>query len=143
MDTGTIVSVLVVAAIALGALVLRRRRAVGDSGEDTGSALVDFGTAFPDAAVRDVVRTSDGRSTFLRLADGRTGLVMVEGRRHALQILEPGLVRVEGPAGECGLTVSFRGDEERRETFLFARPEDAAEVSLWLCASIARAGGKR
>jgi len=138
MEIGTIVSLLLLATIAVGAVFLRKRSIGSESEEDAGSVLVDFGAAFPEAAIRDVVRTADGRSTFLRLADGRTGLVRAEGRRHVLQILDAGNMHVEGPAGERGLKVAFRGSEAGDETFLFARPEDAAEVSLWLCASVAR-----
>lgn len=137
MSIGTIVFLLLVAAAALPAVLLRRRRAEAE--EDPGGALLDFGAAFPDAAVRDVVRTADGRATFLRLADGRTGLVKTDGVRQALRMIEPGDVHLEGPVGDRGLGISFTGDGVQRETFLFARPEDAAEVSLWLCTALAAA----
>lgn len=134
MDIGTIASLLVVGAIALAATVLVKRRAAG---EDPGSALLDFGAAYPDAAVRDVVRTADGKATFLRLADGRTGLVKTEGSRRALRLIEPGSVPAEGPAGEGGRGITLGGRGEAQEVFVFARAEDAAEVLLWLCTTYA------
>ncbi len=137
MNVGTIAFLLIIAAIALAAVLLRRRRADGEGEDDTGSALLQFGTSFPDAAVRDVVRTADGKATFLRLADGRTGLVRVDGLRHAMRIIEPRQVDVDGPAGDCGLRLSFRGEEDTAQTFVFTRAQDAAEVSLWLCAGFA------
>ena len=136
MNIGTIASLLLIVAIVLLAAVLVRRRATSE-GEDPGSALLDFGAAFPDAAVRDVVCTADGAATFLRLADGRTGLVRTVGARRAIRLIEPGSVRAEGPAGEGGRGIALGG--EGGEMFLFARSEDAAEVLLWLCSSYAAA----
>ena len=62
--------------IAICLLVLRinRRR---DDGivRDPGEALVEFGNAYPKEAIRGALMDKSGKTTFMRLADGKTGLI--------------------------------------------------------------------
>lgn len=117
----------------------RRRRSETRSGDagDTGLAIMDFNRAFPGEPVRDVILTKDGRNAFLRLADSRTGFLHTTGRHSLAHIVEPAFVKVEGPVDETGLTIYFLDSTCRGGRFTFARTEDAAEVMLWLCGSLA------
>lgn len=121
---------------------LRSRRGEARPSEaagDTGLAILEFGRAFPDEPVRDVILTKDGANAFLRLADGRTGFLHTTGRHALAHVIEPAFVKVEGPVDETGLTIYFLDSSHRGGRFTFARTEDAAEVMLWLCGSLAAA----
>lgn len=127
---------LLVAAVAgISILLFVSRRRGGPPTEeagDAGLAIMEFGRAFPEEPVRDIVMTADGKSAFLRLADGKMGFIHAMGRHYVTHLIPPGGVEVEGPTGECGLVVRFRQSSFRGGTFVFARPEEAAEVAVWL-----------
>jgi len=139
MDPAALIFVLVVAAAAIAAIALRKIKRRDSRSEDPGDVLVQFGSNFPDAAVRDVVRTRDGRTSFLRLADGRTGVVEAIGRRYEMRILQPLTRHVAEAGDERTLTIDFGGPKGSR-LYAFSRPEDAAELSLWLCTAMTVAG---
>lgn len=136
MSLGLVVFVVIVVIAALGAMALRRRRFGLASRHDPGPLLVEFGTAFPEEAIRDVVLTEDGETAFLRLADGRTGFVRTHGKRYTMRIIEPDGVAMEGPVGARGLSFSFKGGGGKPATYIFSKAEEAAEVSLWLCGGL-------
>ncbi|TPW29582.1 cupin domain-containing protein [Pararhizobium mangrovi] len=123
----------VIGAVAALFVYLRWQRRRVDA-FDPGETMLIFAQAFPDEAVRAVVATRNGQAVFLRLADGRTGLVETHDRRQIVRRLEPGEAFVT-PAGKDGraLTFRFSGGKGRAATFEFGLPEEAAEVSLWLC----------
>ncbi|KAJ0345144.1 hypothetical protein COL154_013972 [Colletotrichum chrysophilum] len=135
MSFASLIFIVVVAAAASAAIAVRRIRGSGERGGDSGEVLLQFGEVFPGVAVRDIVRTADAKAIFLRLSDGRIGFVDVVGRRYQMMILRPSTTRVDASGGEKSLAVDLDGADNAR-TFVFARQEDAAEVSLWLCSAL-------
>jgi len=136
--------VAVIAAIGVLLLLARRRGEPKGSDEaaDAGLAILEFGRAFPDEPVRDVIMTADGQSAFLRLADGRTGFLHAMGRHYVTHLIPPGGVEIEGRPGERSLVARFRDSSFKGGTFTFSKVEEAAEVSVWLLGSFAIAAGK-
>ena len=113
--------------------VIRRRDA--SEVRDPGEALVEFGIAYPDEAVRAVLMDKHGTTTFMRLADGKTGLTEVLGNTFVVRLIQPGDVQVDiSPDGE-GLLILFEDDSMIGGHYEFASAEDAAEVSMWICGS--------
>lgn len=136
---------LVLAAIAGIAFILVSRRSAQTAPDDVGDpglAIVEFGRAFPDEPVRGVVLTADGKSAFLRLADGKTGFMHSMGRHYVTHLVPPGSVEVEASAGERSLVVRFRECSFKGGTFVFAKTDEAAEVSVWLLGGFALAAEK-
>ncbi|MCY6380596.1 hypothetical protein [Hoeflea prorocentri] len=103
------------------------------SDDDTGAVILAFSRAYPDIAVRDVITTSDGHSSFLRLADGRVGFVEHASLHMAARLLEPRTLEVGDPSGEQIINVKFPGEAGSDGHFEFSNATEAAEVSLWLC----------
>lgn len=113
--------------------IIRRRDA--SEVRDPGEALVEFGSAYPDEAIRAVLMDKTGQTTFMRLADGKTGLAQILGNTFVIRLIQPGDVQVDiSPDGE-GLLITFEDDSMIGGRYEFASPEDAAEVSLWICGS--------
>jgi hypothetical protein len=104
--------------------------------DDAGSAIMEFGRAYPVEPIRDVILTEDRRAAFLRLADGRAGFLQVIGRHYFARLLAQDAVRVEGLEGDRGLKLAFRETTFKGGTYRFASPDLAAEVSLWLVGSL-------
>lgn len=102
--------------------------------DDTGLAILEFGRAFPEEAIRQVIATADGRTVFLRLHDGKAGCMHAHGHHYACHLIEPGTVRVESLGG-ARLSVAFANKAFEGGTFTFRSDNDAAEVSLWLLGS--------
>lgn len=100
-------------------------------GVDTGLALMQFGRAFPQEAVRQLHATANGQSLFVRLHDNKTGFIRSTDNHFACHLMEPGSVRVTG-AGAKALAIEFLKAPHHNGTFVFSSAEDAAEVSLWL-----------
>lgn len=131
---------LVAAGLVIVVLMMRRQgEGSGPSLEDTGAAIVEFGKAYPALPIRDVVMTSDRRAAFLRLADGRTGMLEASGRHFLSRLMMPGSVDVEGTEGDRALRLSFRGSRAGSAVYAFDRAEEAAEVSLWLVETLLEA----
>ncbi|MCD1264702.1 hypothetical protein B5M44_09930 [Shinella sumterensis] len=101
---------------------------------DSGLAILEFGRAFPDEAIRDVVTTANGKTVFLRLHDGKAGCMNAHGLHYTCHLIEPGTVRVES-AGPRRLSVTFANAAFEGGTFEFRNEQQAAEVSLWLLGS--------
>lgn len=119
----------------------RRERRKSDGSADAGLAILEFGRAFPDEPVRDVVLTADGKAAFLRLADGKIGFMQAMGRHYLTHLVPPGGVEVEAN-GDRSLLVRFREASFKGGTFAFSRAEEAAEVSVWLLGGFAQAADK-
>jgi hypothetical protein len=111
------------------------REAIRDSGFETGQAIMRFGKAFPEEAIREVIRTKDGDSYFLRLYGGRTGCILAYERHATCRIIEPDRVQVRSGPSSDSLTVDFFDKTDKTSVFVFRTPNDAAEVSLWLLGS--------
>lgn len=127
-----------VGCLLLAGLIFRQayRREDGQemAGEDAGLAILEFGRAFPDEAIREVITTTNGRTVFLRLHDGKAGCMNAHGHHYSCHLIEPGTVRVNS-AGPNRLTVQFANAAYEGGTFEFRDERETAEVSLWLLGS--------
>lgn len=138
-----ILAALVVFGVALVVILVRisDRRRNGEEA-DAGTAIVEFGQAFPGEAIRAVIMTADGKASFFRLAEGRTGFLQAMGRHSIARLIEPGRIRVAAEDDAPALKIDFGETAFTGGTYRFASQEDAAEVSLWLCGAFAKAGGE-
>jgi hypothetical protein len=129
---------IVIACLFLAGLIFRQRFRRDDgqerAGEDAGLAIVEFGRAFPEEAIRAVISTRDHRTVFLRLHDGKAGCMQAHGHHYACHLIEPGTVRVTG-AGPKRLSIKFANAAFDGGTYEFRDEKEAAEVSLWLLGS--------
>jgi hypothetical protein len=127
-----------IACLFLAGLIFRQsfRRDEGQemAGEDSGLAILEFGRAFPEEAIRAVISTANGRTVFLRLHDGKAGCMHAHGHHYACHLIEPGTVRVNS-AGPKRLSVQFANAAFEGGTFEFRDEKQTAEVSLWLLGS--------
>ncbi|WLR94136.1 hypothetical protein [Shinella zoogloeoides] len=128
-----------IACLLLAGLIFRqsfrnRNEAAEMAGEDAGLAIVEFGRAFPEEAIRAMISTANGRTVFLRLHDGKAGVMHAHGHHYTCHLIEPGAVRVAG-AGPKRLSVQFSNASFEGGTFEFRDEKQAAEVSLWLLGS--------
>jgi hypothetical protein len=138
MDRATIV-ILLVLLFALGLYGYRLAR--GERGEtddevDTGSAILDFARAFPGEAIRSLHMTADHEAVFVRLHDSRSGFMRNMGNHHACLLLDAKTLTVVPLASGDGLHVTFEEWPKFTGEYRFATQEEAAEVSLWLLASL-------
>ena len=120
-----------------GALVFRhvfRREDTENAEGDAGLAILEFGRAFPEEAIREVISSADGRTVFLRLHDGKAGCMQAHGHHYSCHLIEPTTVRVEN-AGPKRLSVKFANAAFEGGVFEFRDERDTAEVSLWLLGS--------
>ncbi len=104
--------------------------------EDTGSAIVTFAQAYPDVPVRDVRLTVARDAAFVRGADGAVGLVRTIGSHSIARLLQPDDIIVEQGTDNNILQLRFVGESKANEPFVFSSIQEAAEVSLWLCANM-------
>ncbi|WEX79156.1 hypothetical protein PYH37_003791 [Sinorhizobium numidicum] len=102
---------------------------------DAGSAMVEFGRAFPEEAIRALHSTIDRKAIFLRLHDGKAGFIQSHGTHYVCHVIHPGKVRVNSSATGQGLIVHFPDFAYLDNTFEFQTAAEAAEVSLWLLGS--------
>lgn len=109
---------------------------------DHGEAILEFARAYPSEAIRSVTMTMDGRASFLRLADGKTGFLQVMGRHYVARLILPGSAAVEPLEEQPGLRIEFHDSTLKGGDYVFDTTEEAAEVSLWLCDSFALASPK-
>jgi len=99
---------------------------------DAGSAIVEFGRAFPDEAIRALHSTVDRTAIFLRLHDGNAGFIQSHGTHYVCHVIQPGKVRVNTSESGRGLIVHFPDFAYLDNAFEFRTAAEAAEVSLWL-----------
>lgn len=109
------------------------------SGRDHGEVILEFARAYPGEAIRSITITKDGKASFLRLADGKTGFLQNMGRHDVARLILPGDVAVQAIDNQPGLRIEFHESTLKGGDYLFDSTEDAAEVSLWLCGSFALA----
>jgi len=102
---------------------------------DAGLAILEFGSAYPEEAIRQVLMSSDGEMVFLRLWTGRTGLMRRIGNREYCHLVDPADVRVSEASG-TSLTITFPTLKQMSGTFSFRSEKEAAEVGLWLLGSL-------
>lgn len=103
-----------------------------DSQHDTGLAILEFGRAFPNEAIRSLHQTVDGNAVFVRTHDNKAGIMRNHRRHFACHLIEPGRARVTPLPTGRGFDIEFLDAPVQNGTFIFANAEDAAEVSLWL-----------
>lgn len=104
---------------------------------DAGLAILEFGRAYPDEAIRQVLMSSDGDMVFLRLWTGRTGLMRRVGNRELCYLVNPADVRVSLQPDGKTLEILFPNMKHMSGTFPFRSEREAAEVGLWLLGSVA------
>jgi hypothetical protein len=104
----------------------------GDGSFDTGLAILEFGRAFPDEAIRSLHGTADGSAFFVRLHDNKAGLMRNRRNHYACHVIQPGRVRIVPIANSKGFTAEFLDSPTQNGTFVFKTEKVAAEVSLWL-----------
>lgn len=102
---------------------------------DPGEAIVEFGNVFPDEAVRSVLMDKDAQTTFMRLADGKTGMTQIVGKSYVVRLIQPGEIDVGLTEDGEGLILNFEEGSAVGGVYTFEEPQDAAEVSLWICGS--------
>lgn len=113
--------------------VTRMARQTEEDGlHDTGLALLEFGRAFPQEAIRDLHATADRNCVFVRLHDSKAGLMRNRGNHFACHLIEPGRVMVTPMADAKGFKAEFLDAPTQSGAFVFASEAEAAEVSLWL-----------
>ena len=129
MVTWGIVSALILALAYFSSRMVRQE----DEGfQDAGLAILEFGRAFPQEAIRSLHATSDGKAVFVRLHDNKAGFMRSMRNHFACHLIEPGTVRVQPlPTGK-GFAVEFLDAPFHNGEFTFANSAIAAEVSLWL-----------
>ena len=99
---------------------------------DTGLAILEFGRAFPNEAIRSLHRTADHQTVFVRLFDNRAGFMRQTRHHYACHLIEPGTIRVQPLADGKGFSVDFQEFPSQSGEFRFASVAEAAEVSLWM-----------
>lgn len=111
-----------------------------DSGAkyDIGLAILDFGRAFPNEAIRSLHFTTEGEAVFVRLFDDKTGFMRKVKNHYACRMVEPGKVRVQPLANGRGFAVDFTDEPPYSGRFEFTSTREAAEVSLWLLGNYVR-----
>ena len=113
-----------------------KERADSDREEpDTGSAILDFGRAFPEEAIRAIHATADEKAYFVRLHDGKAGFMAAHGNHFVCHLIEAGKVNVSDAPSGSGLCVHFADFAYLDGVYEFISPAVAAEVSLWLLGS--------
>jgi hypothetical protein len=103
-----------------------------DDMHDTGMAILHFGRAFPEEAIRSLHSTADGSAIFVRLHDNKTGFMRNKHNHHACHLIEPGRVRIAPLPNAKGFSAEFLDSPSQNGTFVFSSEKEAAEVSLWL-----------
>lgn len=99
---------------------------------DPGLAIVEFGRAFPNEAIRSLHATEDGKAVFVRLHDNKAGFMRNMRNHFACHLITPGRVRVRGLGNGHALAIEFLDASYHNGEYSFASAAEAAEVSLWL-----------
>ncbi|OLP55248.1 hypothetical protein BJF92_21980 [Rhizobium rhizosphaerae] len=102
---------------------------------DPGLAIIEFGRAFPEEAIRAIHATQNGQATFLRLHDERVGLMVSHGAHYACYRFEAGQIRLDHAPDTQTLAIVFPQFAKLDGLYHFTTPEAAADVSLWLLGS--------
>ncbi|OWV73665.1 hypothetical protein ATY76_30470 [Rhizobium sp. R339] len=131
---GFIVWCVLFAIVILFAFVATRMAAQNkeDGLHDTGLAIIEFGRAFPNEAIRQLQATQNGQAIFVRLHDNKAGIMRNMSRHFACHLIEPGRVRVVSSPTGRGLVIDFLDAPHHNGDFEFASAKEASEVALWL-----------
>lgn len=129
----------VLAALVAAAYYITRAASRNDEDDlhDTGLAIVEFGRAYPGEAIRDLHGTADREAIFVRLHDGKAGLMRNHRNHYACHLIKPGRTRISPLPDARGFTAEFLDSPTQTGKFVFSSEKDAAEVSLWLLGSMA------
>ncbi|MDO6963920.1 hypothetical protein [Rhizobium alvei] len=111
------------------------RQRSGEDEVDTGLAILEFGRAYPDEAIRQVAMTDDGFMVFLRLWTGRCGCMKRSGGRYLCHLIDPKKVMMVPTDDGRGLNLQFAGLPALDGDYRFNSDKQAAEVSLWILGS--------
>lgn len=111
---------------------MARRDPDGEGLHDFGFALIEFGRAFPNEAIRELHGTADGSAVFVRLHDGKTGIMRSHAKHYTCHLIRPGRVRVQGLEDPRSFSAAFLDSPSNNGEFVFRTEAEAAEVSLWL-----------
>jgi hypothetical protein len=109
---------------------------------DTGLAIMEFGQAFPNEAIRSLNVTADGDAIFVRLHDTKAGFMKSHRNHYSCHLIEPGRVRVMPVANAKGFAVEFFDAPTQNGVYTFASEKEAAEVSLWLLDNYVSSGDR-
>jgi hypothetical protein len=118
--------------LALAYISSRLVRQEDEGFQDAGLALLEFGRAFPQEAIRSLHATADGKAVFVRLHDNKAGFMRSLRNHFVCHLIEPGTVRVRALANGKGIAVEFLDAPSHNGEFTFSNQATAAEVSLWL-----------
>ncbi|MGG7517488.1 hypothetical protein ACQ3G6_06345 [Allorhizobium undicola] len=99
---------------------------------DVGLAIMEFGRAYPQEAIRSLHATADGKAVFVRLHDNRAGFMRNMRHHYACHVIEAGRVTVRSLDSGRGFHVEFLDAPAHNGNYIFSTAADAAEVSLWL-----------
>jgi hypothetical protein len=99
---------------------------------DVGLAIVEFGRAFPNEALRSLHATADGKAVFARLHDNRAGFMRNMRGHYACHVIEKGRLQAQILQQGTGLHVTFADYPQYNGDYLFSSANEAAEVSLWM-----------
>lgn len=109
---------------------------------DAGLAIIEFGRAYPDEAIRSLMSSANGEMVFLRLWTGRTGVMRRTQRGHYCHLIDPAKLRISQTDTGRGLSLEFEGLKSLNGTFEFRDQREAAEVSLWILGGVHPAIGQ-
>ena len=110
--------------------------------KDTGLAILEFGRAFPNEAIRQLHATVDGSTLFVRLHDGKTGFMRSMRGHYSCHLIEPGTVHATPLSHGKGLSIEFVEAPHHNGEFVFSSAEEAAEVSLWMLGNFVPEAGR-
>ncbi len=140
MDLESTLWIGLLAAVMIGALFFRDRmlsRAARDASEaDTGLAILDFGRAYPEEAIRSIHMTEDEGAYFLRLHDGKAGFMQAHGAHYLCHLLGPGSVQLSAGPDNRSIRAHFPDFAYLDGVYRFRSEADAAEVALLMLETV-------
>lgn len=110
--------------------------------KDTGLAILEFGRAYPNEAIRQLHATEDGSVVFVRLHDNKAGFMRSMRGHYSCHLIEPGTVHATPLPNGKGLSIEFTDVPHHNGEFIFASAEEAAEVSLWMLGNFVPEAGR-
>jgi hypothetical protein len=99
---------------------------------DVGLAIMEFGRAFPNEALRSLHTTADGKAVFARLHDNRAGFMRNMRGHYVCHVIEKGRLQAQMLSHGPGLHVVFADFPQHNGDYIFSSADEAAEVSLWM-----------
>jgi len=133
----------IVALILILVFYIRRiaRKNDEQGSHDVGTAILEFGRAFPEEAIRSLHGTKDG-DVFVRLHNDKTGFMRNRRNHYACHLIQPGRVRIVPMPDAKGFSAEFLDAPTLNGEFVFVNEKEAAEVSLWLLDNYVSAAGR-